>query len=96
MSHNPRTTVGSPEGLESVMPDLTELCRIHDVSLDLIERSNNLDELLEHLTRELQLEAVEVWSCTATEELEQQGAAEFRQSGIRFFLVPDGIAQRIQ
>jgi signal transduction histidine kinase len=34
------------------MPDLEELCRIHDVSLELIERSHDLDELLERILEE--------------------------------------------
>jgi signal transduction histidine kinase len=42
------------------MPDLTELCRIHDVSLDLIERSNNLDELLERVLEEYEAQLEEL------------------------------------
>ena len=52
MPHTPKVQVDSPEGLEGVMPDLTELCRIHDIGLDLIERSNDLDELLERILEE--------------------------------------------
>jgi nitrogen-specific signal transduction histidine kinase len=52
MPHTPKFQVDSPEGLESVMPDLTELCRIHDISLDLIERSTDLDDLLERILEE--------------------------------------------
>jgi signal transduction histidine kinase len=52
MPHTPKVQVESPEGLESVMPDLAELCRIHDIGLDLIERSNDLDELLERILEE--------------------------------------------
>jgi signal transduction histidine kinase len=52
MPHTPKFLVDLPEGFQSVLPDLTELCRIHDISLDLIERSHDLDELLERILEE--------------------------------------------
>jgi signal transduction histidine kinase len=52
MPHTPKFQVDSTEGLRSVMPDLEELCRIHDVSIELIERSHDLDDLLERILEE--------------------------------------------
>ncbi len=34
------------------MPDLSELCRIHEIGLDLIERSHDLDDLLDRVIDE--------------------------------------------
>jgi len=34
---------------ETILPDLAELCRLHEVGLDLIERSHDLDELLDRV-----------------------------------------------
>jgi signal transduction histidine kinase len=42
------TTAGGDGGL----PDLAELCRIHEIGLDLIERSHDLDELLDRVLDE--------------------------------------------
>jgi PAS domain-containing protein len=36
------------------VPDLAELCRIHEIGLDLIERSHDLDELLDRVLEEYQ------------------------------------------
>jgi hypothetical protein len=36
------------------LPDLAELCRIHEIGLDLIERSHDLDELLDRVLEEYQ------------------------------------------
>ena len=30
-----------------ILPDLEELCRIHDIGVDLIDRSDDLDDLLD-------------------------------------------------
>jgi len=39
-------------GGREVIPDLAELCRIHEVGLDLIERSHDVDELLTRVLEE--------------------------------------------
>ena len=51
----------------AVRPDLTELCRNHDVSLDLIECSDDVDELLDRVLSEFEtrLEAVSIDSLAA-------------------------------
>jgi signal transduction histidine kinase len=36
------------------LPDLAELCRIHEIGLDLIEKSHDLDELLDRVLEEYQ------------------------------------------
>jgi len=36
------------------LPDLAELCRIHEIGLDLIDRSHDLDELLDRVLEEYQ------------------------------------------
>lgn len=41
------------DGRES-LPDLAELCRIHEIGLDLIDRSHDLDELLDRVLEEYQ------------------------------------------
>ena len=38
--------------INEVVPDLAELCRIHDVSLELIRRSHDVDELLDAVLAE--------------------------------------------
>jgi PAS domain-containing protein len=45
MSDDLQTTV--PPKTEEELPDLSELCRIHDISLELIRRSHDVDELLD-------------------------------------------------
>jgi PAS domain-containing protein len=45
---------------KSLVPALEELCRIHDVSLELIESSNDLDELLERILREYERRLSEI------------------------------------
>lgn len=53
MPHTPKLSVEtSPDAYRSVFPDLAELCRMHDVSLDLIERCHDVDELLERVLEE--------------------------------------------
>jgi len=37
---------------EPVLPDLAELCRIHEIGIDLIERSHDVDELLDRVLEE--------------------------------------------
>ena len=39
-------------GERELVPDLAELCRIHEVGLDLIERSHDVDELLNRVLEE--------------------------------------------
>ena len=39
-------------GRETIMPDLAELCRIHEVSLELIHKSHDVDELLDGVLEE--------------------------------------------
>ena len=39
-------------GSREVIPDLAELCRIHEVGLDLIERSHDVDDLLNRVLEE--------------------------------------------
>jgi len=39
-------------GGQEMVPDLAELCRIHEVGLDLIERSHDVDELLNRVLEE--------------------------------------------
>lgn len=38
----------------SLLPDLEELCRIHDIGLDLIDRSHDLDDLIDRVLEEYQ------------------------------------------
>lgn len=38
--------------LGTIQPDLAELCRIHEIGLDLIERSDDVDALLDHVLEE--------------------------------------------
>jgi len=44
----------------SLAPALEELCRLHDVSLELIESSNDLDELLDRILREYERRLSEI------------------------------------
>jgi len=41
-------------GTGETLPDLAELCRIHEIGLDLIDRSHDLDELLDRVLEEYQ------------------------------------------
>lgn len=51
MSENGRNRAAK-EPAESALPDLVELCRIHEVGLDLIGRSHDVDELLDRVLDE--------------------------------------------
>jgi len=53
MSGNERRQAVDIETGES-LPDLAELCRIHEIGLDLIDRSHDLDELLDRVLEEYQ------------------------------------------
>ncbi len=46
MSESPRFPSSDVEAYQAALPDLRELSRVHDVSLELIEKSHDLDELL--------------------------------------------------
>ncbi len=46
----PRRTAGGSEGV--ALPDLAELCRIHEIGLDLIDRSDDIDDLLDRVLDE--------------------------------------------
>jgi signal transduction histidine kinase len=49
MPHTPKDPAEAPAEL---LPDFNELCRVHDVSPELIERSEDLDDLLERILAE--------------------------------------------
>jgi PAS domain-containing protein len=51
MSQSKRIQATAADGDEG-LPDLAELCRIHEIGLDLIERSHDLDELLDRVLDE--------------------------------------------
>jgi len=53
MSGNKRNYTARVEAGET-LPDLAELCRIHEIGLDLIDRSHDLDELLDRVLEEYQ------------------------------------------
>ncbi|HKQ59663.1 MAG TPA: PAS domain-containing protein, partial [Candidatus Polarisedimenticolaceae bacterium] len=57
-----RMPAGSAEtdSLRSVLPDLSELCRIYDISLELIERSHDLDDLLDRILDEYEQRLAEL------------------------------------
>ena len=40
------------DATEEALPDLAELCRIHEIGLDLIDRSHDVDELLDRVLEE--------------------------------------------
>jgi PAS domain-containing protein len=48
----PEATPESGGHAEGPLPDLAELCRIHEIGLDLIGRSHDLDELLDRVLEE--------------------------------------------
>src|SRR5262245_38823549 len=50
---NRKPAPGAIDGGEN-LPDLAELCRIHEIGLDLIDRSHDLDELLDRVLEEYQ------------------------------------------
>ena len=51
MSQN-RTNRAETDGSGETLPDLAELCRIHEIGLDLIGRSHDVDELLDRVLDE--------------------------------------------
>lgn len=59
---------------DSVMPDLAELCRNHDVSLELIRGSHDMDELLDRVLAEFEARLQE-----ALESEERTRARAIRQ-----------------
>jgi signal transduction histidine kinase len=48
----PRPRSAGNAAPEAPVPDLPELCRIHEIGLDLIERSHDLDDLLDRVIEE--------------------------------------------
>src|SRR5262249_13557547 len=64
---------------EAVLPDLAELCRIHEIGIDLIERSHDVDELLDRVMEEyekrlseLPADALDARAKTARPESQQK------------------------
>ena len=51
MSHNEQKQAAT-ESARDTLPDLKELCRIHEIGLDLIGRSDDVDELLDRVLDE--------------------------------------------
>ena len=51
MSDSQRKGTGT-RPVEESLPDLAELCRIHEIGLDLIDRSHDVDELLDRVLEE--------------------------------------------
>lgn len=62
--------------LEAIQPDLAELCRIHEIGLDLIERSDDVDALLDHVLDEYERRLREL----PAEALDARVGAPARQS----------------
>jgi PAS domain-containing protein len=54
MSQTKRKSTAAPVESGESLPDLAELCRIHEIGLDLIDRSHDLDELLDRVLEEYQ------------------------------------------
>jgi hypothetical protein len=52
MPHRARTVPNDAEPVRTLEAELRELGRVHDVSLDLIERSHDLDSLLDRVLDE--------------------------------------------
>jgi PAS domain-containing protein len=52
MSDKGQSRTGSGPSYEAVLPNLAELCRIHNVGLEMIEHSHDMDELLERVLEE--------------------------------------------
>jgi len=62
-------------------PDLEELCRIHDIGLDLIERSDNLDDLLDRVLGEYELRLADLRNDTLDGDPEDEGEAKKNKDG---------------
>jgi PAS domain-containing protein len=54
MSQTKRKPTSAAVDTGETLPDLAELCRIHEIGLDLIDRSHDLDELLDRVLEEYQ------------------------------------------
>ncbi|MBD3866858.1 MAG: PAS domain-containing protein [Acidobacteria bacterium] len=59
MSDRPETGAGKPMESHSIQ-DLEELCKVHSISLELIRRSHNLDDLLDVVLDELENRLAEI------------------------------------
>jgi signal transduction histidine kinase len=60
MAHSPRYPTDAKVLGEEPLPDLAELARLHDVGLDLIERSGDVDDLLDGVLAEYERRLAEL------------------------------------
>ncbi len=60
MPHTPRLATRDSDPSGDVQPDLAELCRVYDVGLHLIERSHDLEELLDGILDEYERRLAEL------------------------------------
>jgi len=70
--------------IPGMLPDLAELCRIHDIGLDLIERSHDLDDLLEGVLDEYQRRLDDMHNDTLDGDPEDEGEARKLRALIMF------------
>lgn len=67
-----------------MLPDLEELCRIHDVGLDLIARSHDLDDLLDRVLEEYQTRLADMRVDTLDGEPDDEAEAKKLRALVMF------------
>jgi len=74
----------SNTGTPGIMPDLAELCRIHDVGVELIEHSHDLDDLLNRVLAEYERRLADLRHDTLDGEPEDKGEAQKLRALVMF------------
>jgi signal transduction histidine kinase len=67
-----------------IRPDLEELCRIHDIGLDLIDRSDDIDDLLDRVLDEYELRLADLRDDTLDADPEDEGEAKKLRALVMF------------
>ena len=67
-----------------IRPDLEELCRIHDIGVDLIERSDDVDDLLDHVLGEYERRLADLRNDTLDGDPQDEGEAKKLRALIMF------------
>jgi len=77
-----------------MLPDLEELCRIHDIGLELIDRSDDLDDLLDRVLGEYESRLADMRSDTLDRDPEDEGEARKLRALVMFATQATALKQK--
>ena len=94
-SGNGRWRLPDPQThVPGMLPDLAELCRIHNIGLDLIERSDDLDDLLDRVLSEYETRLADMHNDTLDGDPQDEGEAQKLRALVMFATQAAALKQR--